>query len=286
MAQVDQFESIFLSSVKERYAYEDIKIKKVLVVTDLAVKASEDFLQQMQDFLECLSTEKPIKWVLVTGRDFKSTSDILKLVKKHKPDLICTYRNLHSDAWKYPHSLGEHLDVMIQLTDTPVCVVPHPQAGRADQHALEDTNSVMALTDHLADDHALVNYAVKFTEAKGTLRLLHLEDTAGFEKMMTAISKISTIETDDARRSISEQLLKEPRDYIQSCIDVLEENEISITIKSIVGFGHHLTEFQKKINRQKLDLIVMHGKEADQLAMHGVSYPLAVEIRQIPLLII
>lgn len=286
MTQVDQFESIFLSAVKERYAYTDIAFKKILLVTDLNVMESNTYAERLQGFLSSLTAPKQPKWVVVTGRDFKSTSDVLKLVKKHKPDLVCTYRNLHSDAWKYPHSLGEHVDVLIQATDIPVCLLPHPKAGRAEQHALQDTNRVMALTDHLAEDHNLVNFAVRFTQNKGRLYLTHLEDTGAFEKIMTAVSKLPSLDTQQAREDISVQLLKEPKEYIQSCAQVLQDHAVEIEIKSVVGFGHHLDAFKKKINRQKLDLIVMHGKDGTQLAMHGISYPLAVEIRQIPLLII
>lgn len=80
--------------------------------------------------------------------------------------------------------------------------------------------------------------------------------------------------------------MKEPRDYIASCAAVLASHDVKIKIRSVVGFGHHITAFKKKIDKQKLDLIVMRGKDKTQMAMHGIVYPLAVEIRQIPLLLI
>lgn len=286
MTQIDQFESIFRAADKTLYAYQVPEIKKILVVSDLAVKASEVFLAQLQGFLSVLSALKVPKWVSVSGKDFKTSADILKLVKKHKPDLVCTYRNLHSKGWQYPHSLGEHLDVLVQLADVPVMIVPHPEAGRAERHAMQDTNRVMVLTDHLSDSHDLVNIAVRLTEEKGRLSLVHLEDTEVFNRYIDAISKIATIDTDEAREKIKERLLKEPRDYIASCAEVLKKHDVKIKIKPVVGFGHHITEFKKKIEKQKLDLIVMRGKDKTQMAMHGIVYPLAVEIRQIPLLII
>jgi len=36
----------------------------------------------------------------------------------------------------------------------------------------------------------------------------------------------------------------------------------------------------------EIDLLVMHTKTDDHLAMHGAAYPLAVELRQIPILMI
>ncbi|MBL1148513.1 MAG: universal stress protein [Pseudomonadota bacterium] len=286
MTQIDQFESIFRAADKTLYAYQMPEIRKILVVTDLTVKASEAFLVQLQEFLSVLSVPKEPKWVPVSGKDFKSSADLLKLVKKHKPDLICTYRNLQSAGWKYPHSLGEHLDVLVQLADVPVMILPHPEAGRADRHAMQNTNRVMVLTDHLSDSHDLVNIAVRLTREKGRLSLVHLEDTQVFERYIDAISKIATIDTDEAREKIKERLLKEPRDYIASCAAVLASHDVKIKIRSVVGFGHHITAFKKKIDKQKLDLIVMRGKDKTQMAMHGIVYPLAVEIRQIPLLLI
>jgi len=286
MTQIDQFESIFRAADKTVYAYQESEIRKILVVTDLAVKPSEAFLEEVQGFLSVLSAPKIPRWVLISGKDFKTAADLLKLVKKHKPDMICTYRNLHSEGWKYPHSLGEHLDVLIQLVETPVMILPHPEAGRADRHAMKDTNRVMVLTDHLSDSHDLVNIAVRLTEKKGSLSLVHLEDTEVFNRYIDAISKIATIDTDEARERLRERLLKEPRDYISSCAAVLKNHGIKIKIKSVVGFGHHITAFKKKIDTHKLDMIVMRGKDKTQMAMHGIVYPLAVEIRQIPLLII
>ena len=38
--------------------------------------------------------------------------------------------------------------------------------------------------------------------------------------------------------------------------------------------------------KHDVDLLVFNTKEEDQLAMHGVAYPLAVELRRLPLLML
>ncbi len=43
---------------------------------------------------------------------------------------------------------------------------------------------------------------------------------------------------------------------------------------------------QPLIDEHKVDLLVMYAKDEDQLAMHGRTYPLAVELRHIPLLML
>lgn len=85
MTQIDQFESIFRAADKTLYAYQMPEIRKILVVTDLTVKASEAFLVQLQEFLSVLSVPKEPKWVPVSGKDFKSSADLLKLVKNTNP---------------------------------------------------------------------------------------------------------------------------------------------------------------------------------------------------------
>ena len=48
--------------------------------------------------------------------------------------------------------------------------------------------------------------------------------------------------------------------------------------------GSRLDDYRKLIE-DEVDLLVMHAKEDDQLAMHGMAYPL-VELRSVPLLLL
>ena len=284
MSKVDQFESAFRSASKEVYEYQAPAIRSVLVVTDLEPDKTETFSQQLAKFLQVLGND--LHWQVISGEQFSSTEDLLELVGPKNPDLICTYRNLHSSAWQYPHSLGAHLDVLLQRTPAPVLILPHPQADYASEHALENTNAVMAITDHLASEHALVDYAAKFTENGGTLYLSHIEDHVVFERYIDAISKIDTIDTDNARERLQAQLLKEPTDYAASCAKALHENAKHLQVEALVSFGDSLEDYRNYIAQHQLDLLVMNSKDHDQLAMHGMAYPLAIELRQIPLLMI
>jgi hypothetical protein len=165
-------------------------------------------------------------------------------------------------------------------------LLPHPEAERSAKHAMENTDRVMAIADHLTGDHRLVNYAVRFTENGGTLWLTHVEDEATFGLYMEVISKIPTIDTDDAREAVREQLLKEPHDYIDGCVEVLRKAGTRLRVEHLVVFGHHLSEYKRLIEQHEVDLLVLNTKNEDQLAMHGIAYALAVELRQIPLLML
>ncbi len=286
MANVDQFESIFRSSIKERLEYRLIPIKSVLLITDLEENAAKAFQKSVQQFLSVLGDASERDCFLICGQEFKTTEDLLELVGGYELDMICSYRNLHSNAWQFPHSLGAHLDVLIQQTDIPVLVLPHPKADYIADHAMHDTMEVMVVTDLVAINHELINYAVRLTHPQGTLFLSHVENKYIFERYIEAIGKIDTIDTESARTRLAEQLLKEPEDYFLTCKEILQEHGISLDIRSMVRFGNGLQEYRRQIETRKLDLLVMHAKDENQQAMNSVSYPLAVELRQIPLLVV
>ncbi|VAW72480.1 hypothetical protein MNBD_GAMMA10-582 [hydrothermal vent metagenome] len=283
MSNIDQFESLFRSAIHDVYEYQTLSFNNLLIVSDLEGAPSEAFTDQVKQF--SLMAEKG-QWHHLGKGDFLTTSELLDGVEKIKPDLIFTYRNMYSKAWQHPHSLGEHLDVLIQKTDAPVFILPHPQADYAMEHTMKNCDVVMALTDHLSNDHDLVNHAVRFTQDKGVLHLGHIEDTDTFDRYINAISKIQTIDTEDAKEKLAKELLKQPENYINSVIEQLRDEKLDIDVKAEVSFGHHLTEFRKCIDAYKVDLLVMNAKDHQQMAMHGLAYPLAVELRQIPLLMI
>ena len=286
MTKVDQFESAFRAASKTVFEYQPIAVRSILVITDRSKNEADVFGKQISDFLSVLRSDDSPRWRIVNGSEFDTVPELLALVEEERPDLICTYRHLHSESWRWPYTLGEYVDVLAQVTTTPVMVLPHPNAMRASEHAVKDTLIVMAMTDHLTGDAVLVNYAARFTEPGGTLFLTHIEDEATFERYMGTISRIPSIDTENARREILQQLLKEPKDYIRSCREVLEAEGLPLAVEEIVTKGHHLREFEKLVEEHEVDLLVFNTKDEDQLAMHGLAYPLAVELRQIPLLLL
>ncbi len=286
MTKLDQFESIFRAAEREIFLYQEIPLRSVLVVTDQEPSAAEQYGERVRRFLRVVGQDPQVRWRVLHNGHFRSAEELLEMVEEDRPDLICTYRNLHSRAWRWPFSLGEHLDVLTQVAITPVIVLPHPQAGEAGDHTLLNTDSVMVITDHLTGDHRLVNHAVRFTEPRGTLYLSHIEDDAALQHILKIIAKIPTIDTDNARETLREMLLKEPQEFIRSCRHVLREQGLGIQIESIVAFGHYIHEYRRLVEEHKVDLLVLNTKDEDQLAMHGRAYPLAVELRQTPLLML
>jgi hypothetical protein len=284
MTEIDQFESVFKAADKTPFAYEAVAISTVLIVTDVDATRTRELGESTAEFLRVLGTD--VRWKFVGGDDFSGVSNLLEEVEAHRPDLICTYRNLRIPAVDLPHSLGVYVDVLTQATTTPVLLLPHVDLTASKSRLHRGTQTVMAITDHLTGDQHLVSYAAKLTTQEGNLWLTHVEDEAVFERYMATISKIASVDTDTAREEIRRQLLKEPHDYIRSCREVLAQLEKSIEIQESITLGHHLTDYRRLVEEHNVDLLVMNTKDEDQLAMHGVAYPLSVELRDLPLLLL
>ena len=193
MTNVDQFESVFRSAAREVFDPQPVVIDSVLVITDLEEYDANLFAERVKGFLRVLDPPGEAgagtTWRTVRGDEYRTVPELLDLVERGRPDLICTYRHLQTDGWQWPMTLGDHLEVLTQVTSTPVVVLPHPKADRASEHAVENTNMVMAMTDHLVGDNRLVSYAARFTEADGTLFLAHVENEAALDRVSSRSSR-------------------------------------------------------------------------------------------------
>ena len=78
----------------------------------------------------------------------------------------------------------------------------------------------------------------------------------------------------------------EPRDYVASCQQVLRSAGVDLEVKGAVTMGHRLAEYRRLIEAHAVDLLIMNTVDDDQHAMHGMVYPLAVYLRDIPLLML
>lgn len=288
MTKIDQFESIFRAAAKEKFEPEEIQVDKVLVITDKGPTDSEPFLQEAQSFLRAFSERYHPQWEHLLGGDYTSVNGLLESVDQSKPDLICTYRNLHTPAPEHPYSLGVYVDVLTQATNVPILLMPRMELqSESEKRKLVETGTakVMAITDHLAGSHHLVNVAANLVKSGGKLILTHVEDQRTFDRFLSVIDKIAEIDSDVARTSIMEKLLAEPNDYVASCKEIIGQKE-NLEIEAIVTVGHRMNDYRRIIDEQNIDLLIMHTKDEDQLAMHGLAYPLAVELRAIPMLLL
>jgi hypothetical protein len=284
MTNLDQFESEFRSATRTPYVYSEISIRSALIVMDDAAQddrlpgSVRAFLQRTRHVDVDVQEARQDRW--------NGVGQLLSLVEEASPDLIVTYRSLGSDAWRWPFTLGDPVEVLTQSVAPPVLMLPHPAECDDFAERLENTDSVMAITDHLTGDHRLVNYAVSMTEPGGKLVLSHVEDKAALDRILDAISKIPEIDTETAEQEIGHKLLKAPREYIDSIQATLAESGVQLQVHGHVVFGHQLKDHMQLVEDHHVDLLVLNTKDEDQLALHGIAYPLTVQLRQTPLLML
>lgn len=286
MSRIDQFESAFLAASKPTFTYSDVAIRRVLVLTDLPADAAASYGARVRDFLSGLGQHEALAWEVVVGERCDSIGEMLAVVADWEPDLVCAYRNLHSTAWQWPHSLSDHIEVLTQATQVPVLLLPRPGEETGWEDATGAPFTVMGLTDHLSGDQRLVHWAVEFAGSGGRLVLAHVEHEAVFERYMEVIARLPRIDTEMAREDIRRQLLKEPADWADEVGAGLARAGVPLDIVPVVQMGKRLPTYRRLVEENRVDLLVMHTKDDDQLAMHGLSYQIAVELRAIPVLMI
>lgn len=286
MSHIDEFESAFRSAAREQFHHKPIDVERILVVCDGDTAQCERFQKRARQVLQSFTRNGKPEWISIRGDEYRQVSELLKLVESHRPSLICTYRNLHTPASEHPYSLGTFVDVLTQIASAPVILFPREIVESPDDGNWDDANSILAVTDHLSGDDHLVSYAAQLVEPGGKLYLAHIEDEQIFERYIETISKIPSIDTDLAREEILKQLLKDPLDYISTCQQVLTDEALPAEIEPIVAVGHALSDYKQVIADRDVDVVVMNTKDDEQLAMHGLAYPLTIELRSTPLLLL
>ncbi len=284
MSTVDQFESVFKAAAKSTYDHKPCSIGQALVATDLEGAEANFFLQATRSFLSEAADET--EFHLLEKADFGGARSLLEKVEEIRPDLTITYRHLKSESWKWPYGLGECLDVLTQATPHPVLALPHPERAEAADALKHAPKRVMAVSGHLGTDHQLVRKGIHFTASNGKLTLSHVEDESTFDRYLEVIAKIPEIDTEVAKQHILERLLKDARDYADAVRAEIENQGLAIEVAGVSKVGKRLADYRELVEDQKIDLLVMNAKDDDQMAMHGMAYPLAVELRSIPMLLL
>ena len=286
MDKVDQFESVFRSATRERFQYERRIVRSVMIVTDRAGDEAQAFAAQVRNLTGSMAGAEEVTTVLIEGDRFQSPQDLLELMEAQRPDVVATHRCLHSQAWRWVFTLGAHVDVLTQATTTPVLLLPHPEHATGEEWSPGTTDRIMAITDHLDGEASLINAALSCLHPGGTLFLSHVEDDAVFERYIDVVSRIPEIDTELAREKLRALLLKEPADYIRSAGAAIAEAGVEARVQAVISMGHRVAEYRTLIEAHGIDLLVLNTKDEDHSAMHGLAYPLAVELRDLPLLLL
>jgi hypothetical protein len=285
MPTLDEFESIFRSATRDVFTYDPIDPRCVVVVTDLTRPEAEAYAATLQKYLGA-TVSRDARWRVVAGGEYEDVGALLSLLEGERAELVCTYRNLKHPAWRWPYSLGSYVEVLTQAWSSPVLLAPSPHHEERRDQALETTRTVLVVTDHIMGDHRLVSWGARCTADGGTLVLAHVESLSMFEHYVDAVSRIPSIDTDLAKETLRQELLKRPQEYIAVCRGKLEEAGLPITVAEHVSLAHRISQVRRLKQELAADLLVLHTKDPAQQAMSQMAYPLAVEIRRVPLLLI
>ena len=283
--RIDEFESIFRSADKPIFHFEPPEVGKILLMSDLSGREAQTFEERLRQFVESGEPGGTIEWESVHGEEPDTRDELLKIVEAHAPDLIVTHRNLH-DNINDPHfGLGVYVEVLTQSAGVPVMVVPRLW-DEAFEKATEKLEDVMLVTDHLAGNERLINWAVHFVNNSGILFFTDVESQVVFERYMTVISHIPGIETEFAEQEIRRALLEEAEDYIQRCQEMLAKVKPNLQTEAIVTMGYPLSTYRDMLKQYHHEMLVMDSKDEKQIAMRGLVYAMAVEFSDIAMLLI
>ncbi len=284
MLNVDEFESAFRAANKVSFRHVPPTVRRVLAIADLAETELDDWVDAGRRLLVALDGK--VEWVVHGAGSWSGVEGVLRLVEETSPDLIVSYRNLNSDAWKWAYSLGVYLNALTRGTTVPVLVTPNPHAYPAMSWQHSRTDSVMVVNDSLTGDDALISWGAAIARPGGELHLTHMEHDEIFARYMDAISKIPEIDTDTARATLMAHLLKEPTEYIESAEAKLAEAGLELQVRKHVRMGHRVRDYRGLVEEHEVDVLVFPTLEEDRLALHGVAYSLAVELVSTPLLMV
>ena len=279
---IDEFESIFRRSEKVRYEFEDLKIQSVVFITDQTGQETSGYMKQIEEFFPSLGNAS---WKTIQGDQYSNVGELLGLLQDDSPDLVITFRHLQEESLIPQHSLGVYVDVLTQVTQIPILLLPGTgkKPGSLEQQTCQ---RVMIVTDHISGDSRLINYGVRLCAKSGTVWLSHIEDDMIFSRYLDAISRIPEIVTKEAEELLKNRLLDDASGFIDSCIEDLNQRRPDLNYQSSVGLGHHLKVYRELVNQQNIDLLIFNTKDEDQLAMHGLAYSMSIEFTDKPLLLL
>ena len=283
--RLDEFESVFRSAVRPRFTFVPPHLGRVMIVNHLDPEANVRCGEAVQQLLASLPGTSSFELVTAEFSDWNTAAGLLARVEEVSPDLVVTWRNLKGAVEASPWDLGEVVHALSQGCEVPLLLLPDPRREDAASRVAPPSR-VLLVTDHLTGDDRLVNWGVALTPPQGHLHLAHVEDEAVFSHYMDAISRLPAFDTEQARTLLLEKLLALPQAYCESLRAELAEHHIDEHVISLVQLGNPIALYPSLVEKHRIDLLVCNTKDPTQRAMGALAHALAVELRDLPLLLL
>lgn len=285
MRDLGEFESVFKRALRDQFEYQRIELKKLLLITDLAPAETEGYQEKVQHFLDPEFPRGSYEIASIGLGDWSNWADLSAHLDNEKPDLVVTYRRLRAAHPDMFTSLGVYVDSLTQVTPYPVLLMPNPHFQDV-RTSIDQLGEIMVATEHRYADHSLINFGIRFTPIHQRMFLCHVEDQASFDYYMKAIEKIPAIDNEIARTEITAQLKAMPKHFAESVDAEIKAHGKRLELVSVIELGGIIETYRNLIAREPISLLVFSTKDDTQLAMHSLGHSLAVEFRNLPVLLI
>ena len=278
MLKLDHFASLFRAANKEQIVIPDVSIERILLVTDMDKEKSLQLWERWKGFFH-----ESVKMSLLDAPISQSLPSLIEAMQGADCDLVVTYRCLHSDAWQYPYAIGSYVEVLTQIMPFPVLLMPHPIQFT---NVYTEPKRLLLFSAELTKEAELLGFATAFASSKDvSLLMAQMDDQATYDRIFDIISKIPQIDTDDAQHYIKERRSNEMNDWVLRCTEHLEAKEIGLQLSHIDILEPNMNKCASLIEEHHADLLIINTKDEEQLAIHGLAYPIMVQFRNIPLLL-
>jgi hypothetical protein len=287
--RIDEFESQFIRSTREPFKFHSPEISTVAVVSDSPQSGAAQVLAASTSLLSDTpvlgKASSKVSWQLIHGELYDSVRALLNIIEDVKPDVIFVERHLKTKIEDRVIGLSNYIDALTQSCITPLVILPECEDSNM-ANVVRPAKEILVDSKQLVGNHNLINWALRFVVPDTKLFLSHIEDDRDFAHYINVISRIPELDTDLAEKAIRGTLLKIPEDFIDRVRSGVEKLSSDISVKGIIRLGHSIADHLDIIQKHKIDLLVVPGASQERRMLSETTYGLAMECREIPILVV
>jgi len=316
-SKVDEFASLFRSSLRPHIEVDKLPLSRVLVLLDseglqakreavVAITAdmADRFrvdvhllapVQRLQREVQVNTNRadellaEALKMVREAGPRQKITGEVivdstvravLTSVKSYKPDLVILSSLLgECDEDLEGYSLGSAVDRILNSLAIPILLIEGPVAdiGRLWSDILVYVESQETVTPCFSATRSL---AVKGAQVE----LLHVLDEHWLQQLRTGLALTREVGTDASYDAIRTSLKEQIQHYLEAAVEALDRTGHNTTFEILEGDPIDIT--RQRIRSRQYGLLICNSSAPDEKLVDSIAYNLAAYLREVPLLLV